>query len=147
MKQEIQEATTISREDPQQVIRTRKIVQPLVTEQHPQKVYEKKKAIFRSSQVIWYIIGLTQMLLAFRVCLKAVGANPFVGFTNFIYAITQPLVAPFQGIVSPTISENSVIEWSTVIASFVYMCISWSLVYLLDLLYPITPEDVEGGSR
>jgi hypothetical protein len=36
-----------------------------------------------------------------------------------------------------------VIEWSTIIAAVVYLCIAGGLVYLLDLIYPITPKDVE----
>jgi uncharacterized protein YggT (Ycf19 family) len=106
-------------------------------------VYEKKKTIFRFNQVIWYILGFIEVLLVFRTILKILGANQFVGFTSLIYAITNPLVAPFNGILNISVTGNSVIEWSTIIAAIVYLCIAGGLVYLLDLIYPITPRDVE----
>jgi len=82
-------------------------------------------------------------LLLFRVVLKALGANPLVGFTSLIYSITTPLVAPFNGILGLSITGNSIIEWSTIIAAIVYFIVAWGFIYLLDLIYPITPNDVE----
>lgn len=108
-----------------------------------QKVYETKKNIFRFNQIIWYILGLVEVLLVFRVVLKALAANPFVGFTSLIYSLTNPLVAPFSGILATFTTGNSLIEWSTIIAAIVYVCVAWGLVYLLDLIYPISPKDVE----
>jgi uncharacterized protein YggT (Ycf19 family) len=139
-----EEVTTISEESPQQVIRkTTKQVEPQAKGEAPQKVYETKKTIFRFNQIIWYILGLVEILLIFRVVLKALGADPFVGFTSLIYSLTTPLVAPFNGIIGTFVTGNSVIEWSTIIAAIVYICIAWGLAYLLDLIYPITPKDVE----
>ena len=106
-------------------------------------MYEKKKTIFRFNQIIWYILGLIEVLLVFRTVLKILGANPFVGFTSLIYAITAPLIAPFSGILGVSATGNSTIEWSTIIAGIVYFCVASGLVYLLDLIYPITPNDVE----
>lgn len=139
-----EEVTTVSNESPQQVVRkTTRQVEPQAKGEAPQKVYEKKKTIFRFNQVIWYILGFIEVLLVFRTILKILGANQFVGFTSLIYAITNPLVAPFNGILNISVTGNSVIEWSTIIAAIVYLCIAGGLVYLLDLIYPITPRDVE----
>ena len=55
----------------------------------------------------------------------------------------MPLATPFSGILGESAMGNSVIEWSTMIAIIVYLCIAWGLIYLLDLIYPITPKDVE----
>lgn len=109
----------------------------------PQKVYDKKKTILRLNQIIWYILGLVEVLLAFRVALKMLGANQSVGFTSLINSITAPLAAPFSGILGVSITGNSLFEWSTIIAGIVYLCLAWGFVYLLDLIYPITPSDVE----
>jgi hypothetical protein len=139
-----EEVTTVSNEAPQQVVRkTTRQVEPQAKGEAPQKVYEKKKNIFRFNQVIWYILGFIEVLLVFRTILKILGANPFAGFANLIYALTTPLVAPFNGILSISVTGTSVIEWSTIIAAIVYLCIAGGLVYLLDLIYPITPRDVE----
>lgn len=138
-----EEVTTIENQSPAQVVKTTtRQVEPEVKGEAPQKVYEKKRTIFRFNQVIWYILGLIEVLLVFRVALKALGANPSSGFTSFIYAITMPLAAPFSGILGVSITGNSLIEWSTVIAAVVYLCAAWGFVYLMDLIYPITPEDI-----
>src|ERR1035437_4874758 len=139
-----EEITTIDNQSPQQVVRkTTRQVEPQAKGEAPQKVYEKKKTIFRFNQVIWYVLGFIEVLLVFRTILKMLGADQFAGFTSLIYAITNPLVIPFAGILRVSVTGNSVIEWSTIIAAIVYLCIAGGLVYLLDLIYPITPNDVE----
>lgn len=109
----------------------------------PQKVFDKKKTILRFDQIVWYVLGLIEVLLVFRLALKALGANPMAGFTSIVYGLTNALVAPFRGILGVFVSGSSVIDWSTVIAAIVYLVIAWGLVYFIDLIYPITPKDVE----
>lgn len=118
-------------------------VEPQARGETPQKVYEKKKTITRFNKIIWYILCLVEILLIFRVVLKALGANPSVGFTSLIYSLTTPLAEPFKGILGLSITGNSLVEWSTIIAAIVYLCVAWGFIYLLDLIYPITPKDVE----
>lgn len=139
-----EEITTISKESPEQIVtKTTKQVEPEVKLEHPQKVYDTKKTIFRFNQIIWYILGLIEVLLVFRIILKALGANPSAGFTSLIYSLTAPLAVPFRGILGSSLTGSSLLEWSTIIAAIVYLCIAWGLVYLLELIYPITPKDVE----
>ena len=139
-----EEITTINRQSPKQVIKkTTTQAEPQAKGEAPQKVYEKKKTIFRFNQIIWYILGFIEVLLAFRFILKALGANQFVGFPNLIYTLTAPLASPFRGILGESVTGNSMIEWSTIIAAIVYLCVAWGLVYLLDIIYPITPKDME----
>lgn len=139
-----EEVTTIENQSPQRVVkRTTTQAEPQAKGETPQKVFDKKKIIFRSNQIIWYILGVIEVILGFRMTLKALGANPFSGFTSLIYAISDPLALPFQGILRTSAIQGAVFEWSTIIAAIVYLCIAWGLIYLLDLIYPITPKDVE----
>lgn len=139
-----EEVTTIENESPQQVVRkTTRQVEPQARGDAPQRVYETKKTIFRFNQVVWYILGLIEVILGFRMTLKALSANPLSGFTNLIYAISDPLTIPFRGILETSVSQGAVFEWSTIVAAIVYLCVAWGIVYLLDLIYPITPKDVE----
>lgn len=141
-----EEVTTVEKESPAQVVRRTTIqAEPQAKGASPQKVYEKKKTIFRFNQVIWYILVVIEVILGFRMTLKALGANSFSGFTSLIYTISDPLALPFRGILGTSVDKASVFEWSTVIAAIVYLCIAWGLVYLLDLVYPITPKDVEAN--
>ncbi len=139
-----EEIITVEKQTPAQVIKkTTRQVEPQAKGEAPQKVYEKKKTILRFNQIIWYILGFIEVLLIFRVVLKALGANQYIGFTSLIYSITAPLALPFSGILGISATGSSILEWSTIIAGIVYLCIAWGLVYLLEIIYPITPRDIE----
>jgi len=139
-----EEVTVVETPSPQSVVKktTRQVVEPAAKGEAPQKVYDKKKTIFRFNQIIWYVLGFIEVMLAFRIVLRALGAA-YTGFTSLVYTLTDPLAVPFRGIFQVTITGSSTIEWSTIIAGIVYLCIAWGLVYFLDIIYPITPKDIE----
>lgn len=139
-----EEITIVDSSSPQQIVRkTTRQVEPEAKGEAPQKVYEKKKTIFRFNKIVWYILAVIEIILGFRMTLKALGANPLSGFANLIYTISDPLALPFRGILGTSFGQGTVFEWSTIIAAIVYLCLAWGLVYLLDLIYPISPKDVE----
>ena len=138
-----EEITTVEKSLPQQVVKTTKQIEPAVKMEHPQKVFEKKKTIFRFYQVIWYILAVVEILLGFRFFLKALSANPFSGFTTFINSLTHPLTLPFQGIFGASIQGIYVIEWSTLFAMIVYLLLAFGLVELFQFIKPVTKEEVE----
>lgn len=142
---ETQEVTTVSQQTaPTQVIKTTKQVTPAVQTEHPQKVFQKKKAIFRTHQIIWYILAIVELLLAFRMTLLALGANPSSGFTHIIYSLSNPLALPFRGIFGVTATpEGNFFEWSTIVAAIVYALIAYGLVELMQLVKPVSKEEVE----
>lgn len=100
------------------------------------------KPLYRGTQVVWYVVGLVEVLLAFRFVLKLLGANPGAGFTSFIYLLTQPLAYPFLTVfnVSRPV-EGSQFEWTTLLAMFVYWLIGFGIVKLLLMSKTVsTPE-------
>lgn len=129
--------------DEQNVVKTTSTVTPAVTTEPVQRTYQKKKAIFRTYQVIWYILGFIEVLLGFRVILKALAANPDSGFASLIYGLSDPFARPFAGIFGLTISQGSVMEWSTLMAAIVYLIGAYGIVQLIQLIKPTTPEEVE----
>lgn len=137
------EVTTEHVEAPTTVVKTTKQTTPGVKTEHPQVVYQKKKAIFRTYQVIWYVLGIIEVLLAFRFALKLMGANPGSGFANLIYALSAPLALPFQGILgTPVISTGAAFEGTTIIAGIVYAIIAAGIVQLMQLFKPTNPQEV-----
>jgi uncharacterized protein YggT (Ycf19 family) len=86
---------------------------------------------------IWLVLGIFEVLLAFRFFLKLLGANPNSGFTEFVYTVSGPLAAPFRGIFSAPTTEGdvttSVFETSTLLAIVVYAIIGWGIVKLATL--------------
>ena len=125
-----------------QTVKTASANEPAVDVGSPQKAYGTKKAIFRLYQMIWYILGVAEVLLASRILLKLIGANLNSGFTSFIYSASAPLASPFRGVLDETTSQESVIEWSTIIAMAVYAVVAFGLVKLFQLIKPTTEKEV-----
>ncbi len=99
------------------------------------------KPIYKGTQVVWYVLGVVQVLLAFRFTLRLMGANPEAGFTSFIYSITRPLTAPFSAVFPATSVETSTLEWSTLLAMIVYWLVAMGIVRIFFLGKSVsTPE-------
>lgn len=99
------------------------------------------KPLYRGTQIVWYILGLLETLLAFRLILKMLGANAAAGFTSFIYGATKLFVAPFLNVFRISKVEGSIFEWTTLLAMLVYWLIAWGIVKLFFMGKTVsTPE-------
>ncbi|MFA6274089.1 MAG: YggT family protein [Candidatus Paceibacterota bacterium] len=81
------------------------------------------KPLYRGIQIVSYAVGVLEILLVFRFFLKLLGANPNAGFSNFIYEITHPFVAPFVSVFHTYYTGSKILEWTTLLAMFVYWII------------------------
>jgi hypothetical protein len=88
--------------------------------------------------LIYFVFGLLEILLGFRLVLKLMGANTASGFVRFIYGSTNIFIYPFEGIFRRGVSQGletvSVLEPSTIVALVVYAVLSWGIVVLLRVL-------------
>lgn len=100
------------------------------------------KPLYRGTQIVWYILGIVEILLAFRFVLKLLGANPAASFTSFIYGVTYIFATPFIAVFrSAQPVEGSVFEWSTLLAMLVYWIIGVGIVKLFLMGKTVsTPE-------
>lgn len=99
------------------------------------------KPLYRGTQIVWYILGLVEILLAFRFILKLLAANPGAGFTSFIYGSTYIFAAPFLNVFRITYVEGSVFEWTTLLAMLVYWIIATGIIKLFVMGKTVsTPE-------
>jgi hypothetical protein len=97
--------------------------------------------LYRGTQIVWYILGLVEVLLAFRFVLKLLGANAGAGFTSFIYGVTAPFAAPFVTVFRMSKAEGSIFEWTTLLAMLVYYIIAWGIIKMLVMGKTVsTPE-------
>jgi hypothetical protein len=103
--------------------------EPVVTSPHT----------FRAAQLVWYVFGVIETLLLFRVVLKMLGANPVNPFVNLIYGLSEPFVAPFATIFTISAANQFVVEWSTFIALAVYAVIAYGIVRLIEIAHPTHP--------
>jgi len=90
-----------------------------------------------AQNVVWYILGFIEILLAFRFVLKLLGANPASGFVDFVYNITGILTIPFDSIFGvtkvATADVKAVFEPSIIVAAVVYLLIAWGIVKLITI--------------
>jgi hypothetical protein len=94
----------------------------------------RRLAAYRITQLVYWIFGLIEGLIAIRFILRAFGANPSAGFAQFIYGITAPLVAPFFGLFSNPSSQGSILELHSIVALIVYALLAWLIGRLVWIL-------------
>ncbi|MDT3701202.1 MAG: YggT family protein [Thermincola sp.] len=101
-----------------------------------------KEGRIKAQQIVYYILGILEVLFAFRLVLKLLGANPYSGFVSFIYAVTQVFLAPFSSIFRSGVTQGNmtqgILEPSTIIGMIVYAIIAWGIVKLIDI--SMTPK-------
>lgn len=99
------------------------------------------KPLYRGTQIVWYILGIIEVLLAFRFILKLLAANPTAGFSSFIYTISYIFVAPFLTVFRFTQVAGNIFEWTTLLAMLVYLLIAWGIIKMLSMSKTVsTPE-------
>ncbi len=86
-------------------------------------------------RVVGVIFGIIEVVLAFRLVFKLLGANPNNGFVQVIYNVTQFIVDIFDGIF-PTATTNGagttgVLEPAVIIAMVVVGIIAWIVLKLM----------------
>lgn len=88
----------------------------------------------RTCQIVYLVFGIIEALIVIRILLKLLAANPNAGFSSFIYGITQPFVAFFQGVFPIAESRGSIFELSSVLAIVVYALLAYAIVRVIRIL-------------
>ena len=93
--------------------------------------YEMKIRNYRAYRLVFFCMGVIEVLLALRFFFKLLGANPANVFAMVIYWITGLLLLPFSGLFrgSPVSNEVAVrvLEPSTIIAMIIYALVAWGI--------------------
>ncbi len=94
--------------------------------------------------LIYFFLGVLEVLLSFRLTLKLMGASLASGFVRFIYGFSGIFIFPFEGIFrrwfNPGLETTSVLEPSTFVAIIVYAVLVWGIIVLFRVL---TGERIE----
>jgi uncharacterized protein YggT (Ycf19 family) len=88
---------------------------------------------YRAVSVIWLIGGIVAAILGIRFVLELLGAAQNATFTSFIYSITAPLVAPFEGIFPNTARHGYVFDGAALLAIVIYLLVTWGVVALVRI--------------
>ncbi len=93
--------------------------------------------------LVYLVFGLIESLIAIRFILLLLGANISSEFVSWIYAWSQPFVAPFANIfgqhttvAGPGVVTASVFDWTALIALIVYGLVGWALSRVLAGITP-----------
>ena len=97
---------------------------------------EQRIFSFKVTQLIWLLLGILEALIALRVGLKLIGANPDSPIVALIYGFTYLFLFPFEGLVaSPTAGSSMVLELSSMFAMLIYGLIAWAVERAVWLIF------------
>lgn len=91
-------------------------------------------AAARTRQIIYLVLGILETFLILRFALELLAANPEAAFTSFIYALTEPFVAPFEGVFPMPQTRGAVLDLASVLAMIVYALLVWGIVSVIYTL-------------
>lgn len=97
--------------------------------------YDPVHALMRSLEgLVGVCLMVVEVIIGFRFFFLLAGANASNNFVNFIYNISRPLVAPFDGIISDRTAANGILQPECIIAMVVYAVAAWIVVALMGVL-------------
>jgi uncharacterized membrane protein len=102
-----------------------------------QKEPEREQRIltFKVTQLIWLMFGILIALIALRIGLMLIGANPASPIVALIYGFTGLFLFPFTGLINSPTAGNMVLELSSVFAMLIYGLIAWAVVKIVWLIF------------
>jgi hypothetical protein len=102
-------------------------------EREPER--EQRIFTFKITQLIWLFLGILEALIALRIGLKLIGANPESPIVALIYGFTALFLFPFEGMVATPSTGNIVLELSSLFAMLIYALIGWAVERTVWVLF------------
>lgn len=88
-------------------------------------------------RLIYFLFGILEITLIFRLIFKLAGASSGSGFVRLVYGIAGIFIIPFEGIFrrgfAQGVETTSVLEPSTIVAIIVYAVLAWGIVKLVRI--------------
>ena len=85
--------------------------------------------------LIYFLFGVLEILLVFRLILKLMGASVSSAFVDLIYSVSGVFIIPFEGmfrrLFAKGIETTAILEPSTLVAIIVYAILAWGIVRLI----------------
>lgn len=102
---------------------------------HQDPGLDQRVFTFKVTYFVWLLFGLLESLIALRIGLKLIAANPNSPFAAFIYSFTDIFLIPFAGLTTTPTSGGMVLEISSFIAIFVYALLAWAIERLIWVVF------------
>jgi hypothetical protein len=101
-------------------------------QQEPER--EQRIFTFKITQLIWLFLGILEGLIALRIGLKLIAANPDSPIVALIYGFTNLFLFPFEGMTATPAAGGMVLELSSFFAMLIYALIAWAVERVVWLL-------------
>lgn len=101
--------------------------------QGTQKTIKKIDSVEKIIQVIWFIVGFINVILALRIIFLLFNAQSS-GFRGFLYSVTAPFAAPFNGIFPVPRQVATYFDSASVVAIIIYSLAVWGIVTLIRIV-------------
>ncbi|HZJ22150.1 MAG TPA: YggT family protein [Anaerolineales bacterium] len=96
---------------------------------------EQRIFTFKITQLIWLGLGILEALIALRIALKLIAANPESPIVALIYGITNLFLFPFAGMTATPAAGGMVLEISSFFAMLIYALIAWAVERIVWVLF------------
>ncbi len=96
---------------------------------------EKRIITFKATQLTWLLLGILEGLIAIRIGLMLIGANPNNPVVDLIYTVTGLFLIPFTGVIASPAAGNLVLELSSLFTMLVYALIAWAVERTVWLVF------------
>jgi hypothetical protein len=96
---------------------------------------EQRIFTFKATQLIWLLFGILEALIALRIGLKLIGANPGSPIVALIYGFTNLFLFPFTGLIGSPTAGSIVLELSSMFAMLIYGLIAWAVERIVWLIF------------
>jgi uncharacterized protein YggT (Ycf19 family) len=90
---------------------------------------------FKATQVVWLLFGMLETLIALRILLKLIGANPGSPIAALIYAFTDLFLFPFAGLTPTPAAGGMVLEISSLFAMLIYALVAWAIERIIWVIF------------
>ena len=96
---------------------------------------EQRIFTFKATHLVWLLFGILEALIALRIGLMLIGANPNSPIVALIYGFTYLFLFPFEGLVGSPAAGNMVLELSSLFAMLIYGLIAWAIERTVWLVF------------
>jgi len=105
---------------------------------------EQRLFSFKATQLIWLGLVMLEALIALRIGLKLIGANPENPFAAFVFGLSHIFLFPFEGLIGTPTSGGLTLQLSSIIGMLVYALLAWAFERIVWLVF-YRPQGTEIG--
>lgn len=103
------------------------------TQNEPER--EQRIFSFKATQLIWLFLGILEAMIALRIGLKLIAANPESPIVALIYGFTNLFLFPFAGMTVTPSAGGMVLELSSFFAMAIYALLAWAFERIVWVIF------------